>query len=463
MCGNASPLRPLPHHGSLIAPSRHRYATAFVACHRPHRNRHQHCPRGTTACTTNKTRATAIKSGRRDASPARGCRGYGKPLQRKQSHQHRRAWEAIPKSQHPYQYGYANPISNTDPSGMCPFCVAVIGGAALNAGIEYGMQVWDNHQQGLTGWDAWTNVCAPDIMDAALAGGVAGGTSFVLGPLAGAFTRTGLRGAIGFGMIDGALSGGASQVALNLVRGRAWDHDLGRAVVGGVLGGAVGGAIGLGAFDKLATKWMVRSDINITKRLAAMAPVDELGLASALSVRDYRGKAADWWLNKRGKQILYRGQGGAHADILSPLARDEGLGASKALLRRMRTSGMSDEKIASYTALYHEEQIPPYDLPPGFGSSDRLGAIGIPSTSLPGIGGPFAGTSGSILILRVPHGMATRPARTWYPLEEEWVFFNRIPRKTIVGTLSPMDMPWLTAQEDDLGRLTVTENPVYAR
>jgi hypothetical protein len=42
-----------------------------------------------------------------------------------------------------------------------------------------------------------------------------------------------LRGAIGFGMLDGALSGGASQVALNLVRGRAWDHDLGRAVVGG--------------------------------------------------------------------------------------------------------------------------------------------------------------------------------------------------------------------------------------
>jgi hypothetical protein len=152
-------------------------------------------------------------------------------------------WPNKPYSQHPYQYGYANPISNTDPSGMCPFCVAVIGGAALNAGIEYGMQVWDNHQQGLTGWDAWTNVCAPDIMDAALSGAVAGGTSFLLGPLAGAFTRSGLRGAIGFGMLDGALSGGASQVALNLARGRAWDHDLGRAVFGGTLGGGVGGGI----------------------------------------------------------------------------------------------------------------------------------------------------------------------------------------------------------------------------
>jgi hypothetical protein len=56
--------------------------------------------------------------------------------------------------------------------------------------------------------------------------------------------RSGLRGAIGYGMLDGAISGGASQVALNLARGRTWDHDLGQAVFGGVLGGGVGGAIG---------------------------------------------------------------------------------------------------------------------------------------------------------------------------------------------------------------------------
>jgi hypothetical protein len=73
--------------------------------------------RGTVACATNKTRATAIKSGRRDDSPARGWpRGHpvrGSTLQRKQSHKPRRVWEAIPNTTNPRQR--RKPIAGTPP------------------------------------------------------------------------------------------------------------------------------------------------------------------------------------------------------------------------------------------------------------------------------------------------------------------------------------------------------------
>ena len=46
----------------------------------------------------------------------------------------------VPYSQHPYQYGYSNPVSNTDPSGLCIdpitfwLCVGVVVGGAAAVG-----------------------------------------------------------------------------------------------------------------------------------------------------------------------------------------------------------------------------------------------------------------------------------------------------------------------------------------
>ena len=47
-----------------------------------------------------------------------------------------------------YVYCHNNPINNTDPDGCWVW-------AAVGAGLDYGLQVYDNYQSGKSGYDAW--------------------------------------------------------------------------------------------------------------------------------------------------------------------------------------------------------------------------------------------------------------------------------------------------------------------
>ena len=42
-----------------------------------------------------------------------------------------KGWPTAPYSQHPYQYGYSNPLNRTDPSGLNPACLLVIADGPL--------------------------------------------------------------------------------------------------------------------------------------------------------------------------------------------------------------------------------------------------------------------------------------------------------------------------------------------
>ncbi len=81
----------------------------------------------------------------------------------------------VPASRHPYQYALNAPTQYTDPSGNCPWCIAVAGGAAISAGIEYGSQVYGNYQNGMSGSTAWTSVDGRALGQAALQGAIEGG------------------------------------------------------------------------------------------------------------------------------------------------------------------------------------------------------------------------------------------------------------------------------------------------
>jgi RHS repeat-associated protein len=47
-----------------------------------------------------------------------------------------------------YLYAEANPLKYVDPSGQCPWCVAVIAGAVIGAGIDLGLQALENWHDG---------------------------------------------------------------------------------------------------------------------------------------------------------------------------------------------------------------------------------------------------------------------------------------------------------------------------
>ncbi len=81
---------------------------------------------------------------------------------------------ARPQSLNRYAYAENNPARFTDPSGHCPFCIAIAAGATIGAAIEYGTQVYGNYQEGQSGWDAWTDVQADEIGYAAVRGAIAG-------------------------------------------------------------------------------------------------------------------------------------------------------------------------------------------------------------------------------------------------------------------------------------------------
>src|SRR5262245_30351836 len=135
-------------------------------------------------------------------------------------------------------------------------------------------------------------------------------------------------------------------------------------------------------------------------------------------------RVSQWWLNRRGVILLYRGQEVATNQILSPLAREEGIAASQALVARMRALGAEYHEIAGYTAMWHTRPVP--FGPPGL-SGLPLGVVGIPTSRIPGIAANFA-KDGVIYVIRVPQSVAIRP-RIWPHLaaEQEHIILNQVP------------------------------------
>lgn len=48
----------------------------------------------------------------------------------------------------PYAYGVGNPLANTDPTGLCPICVAALAGALIGGAIDLGSQALSNATKG---------------------------------------------------------------------------------------------------------------------------------------------------------------------------------------------------------------------------------------------------------------------------------------------------------------------------
>lgn len=182
-----------------------------------------------------------------------------------------------------------------------------------------------------------------------------------------------------------ALAGGAANVALRGV------HDAGSgqlsgagvyvfdgltgAVVSVVVPGGIRliGRAGTASLDWLATQGMRRSDLLITNAIidkaarSATGSVSRGELEALLVPQGISGRMADWWLTRRGLVLLYRGQAHPTAQLLSPMAREQGVGASQKLVERMRAAGLTNDEIALYTAKYYNNPVPAFDTLPGLG------------------------------------------------------------------------------------------------
>ncbi len=75
-----------------------------------------------------------------------------------------------------YAYSRNNPINYNDPDGHCPLFVTALIGAGIAASVDYGWQVIENVQSGQSFDQALLNVDGAEIVGAAVAGGIAGGT-----------------------------------------------------------------------------------------------------------------------------------------------------------------------------------------------------------------------------------------------------------------------------------------------
>jgi hypothetical protein len=259
-----------------------------------------------------------------------------------------------------------------------------------------------------------------------------------------------LGGRLGLGFLaSSALAGAAGNVSLRAVGDVASGRPspplmyLFDATTGAVIGFVVPGGIrligqtGTQAFDRLATYGLRKSDIAVTRVLAEKAaetPLTATAAQQILQSRGLAGQVSQWWLNRRGVIVLYRGQEVATTRIFSPLARDQGVAASEALVARLRSFGMSSEEIAGYTARWHTAPVPPFAAPPGMAGLP-LGAVGIPTTRIPGIAANFGG-EGVIYIIRVPKEVAFKPMG-WQglQLESELVILNEVPPGAVVQAI----------------------------
>jgi hypothetical protein len=197
--------------------------------------------------------------------------------------------------------------------------------------------------------------------------------------------------------------------------------------------------------DRLATRTIVAADVQLAQELAARSlsgPIPEAELLS-LQQAGLVTRTAQSWANFRGFQILYRGQGMPTGEIVSPLAREQGMQSSLSLYEEMRAAGLTDEEIAGYTAKWNAEPVPSFTAPPGMGNRPLGGVgIGIPTTRLLNIASDFSQSQqGVIYVLRVPKNVPVQVGQGGWgaqsALEQEYVVFHQIPNGYVVRTISP--------------------------
>jgi hypothetical protein len=264
----------------------------------------------------------------------------------------------------------------------------------------------------------------------------------------GSAALAGASGNVGLRAVDDAVRGDASSPLMYV-----FDAATG-AVIGFIVPGGVRliGRAGTYGLDRLATYGMRNSDIALTNVLAQQAARAPLNAAQAQQILESRGMAgqvSQWWLNRRGVVVLYRGQDRATSEILSPLARQESVAASETLVARLRAQGLPDHEIAGYTARWHTEPVPAFSAPPGMGGLP-LGSVGIPTTRIPGIAANF-GEDGVIYVIRIPRNAAISP-RGWQGLavESEHVILNQVPRGSIVQAIPASRVAPLSVNESGL-------------
>jgi hypothetical protein len=156
------------------------------------------------------------------------------------------------------------------------------------------------------------------------------------------------------------------------------------------------GVPGTRSLDWLAAQGLSRAEVRFASTLHQRAAVKPLTTpevdAIVTRANGWIGRSSMWWVNRCGEIILYRGQTEATSRILSPMAREKGIPASKAIEERLRSAGITSEEIALLTAKSHNAPVHPYWAPPGM-AGELLGAAGIPTTRLPGVAASFGGDS----------------------------------------------------------------------
>jgi hypothetical protein len=221
-----------------------------------------------------------------------------------------------------------------------------------------------------------------------------------------------------------------------------------------------------GVLDMAATRAITSSDLAIARSLGQRALSGPIAEAELLQLQQpgLVGRLAHGWADLRQFQVLYRGQGAPTSAIVSPVARQGGVGASQRLYDAMKAQGLTDLEIAGYTARWNELPVPGALAPPGLGGQP-LGGVGIPTTRLPNIAADFAQTpTGVIYVLRVPKGLAVPAAQGGWgqmsALEQEWVIFHQLPNGTVVRVLPPNAAPPLRFDSPAAGGPVLTVPPV---
>ncbi|CAG0934100.1 partial tRNA nuclease WapA, partial [Thermoflexales bacterium] len=97
--------------------------------------------------------------------------------------------------------------------------VPIMFAAEIAVGIDYGMQVFENYESGMTGSEAWVNIDWKRTTGAAFSGMVSAAAAEFVGPLmgGGGFVKT---------VVRAFASGRVGQAAANLSTGKHWNEDL---------------------------------------------------------------------------------------------------------------------------------------------------------------------------------------------------------------------------------------------
>jgi Domain of unknown function (DUF4157) len=226
---------------------------------------------------------------------------------------------------------------------------------------------------------------------------------------------------------------------------------VGIVVPGGIML-AKGGTVTV--LDWLATQGMKSGDFAMTQELEAAirakGPLNIEHVNAMIEKQRWTQSVSQWWLDRRGHMILYRGQDAVVNKILSPIARTQGVAESEALVAKMRAAGLTSEEIAGYTARWHTQPVPPQFTLPSL-AREPLGAAGIPTTRLPGVAANF----GDVYVLRMPKEVVIKVPNWGLAVEHEHVILNEIPAGCKVELVPSNRIPKLTV--DQSGKLTTAK------